>query len=146
MSESKKFFDSAGGAAVRPTRPMTQVTLTPRSVAPAPPDASGGDAPGEPPEDPDSPGLPPRSAAPFIAPVKAAGATPSHREPLADPLAEPVAALLGAALALLTLMVPLLAVLGEGRGESTSSPATPETTRVVVLGAERINPEPINSQ
>ena len=125
---------------------MTQVTLTPRSVAPALPDTSGGDAPGEPPEDPDSPGLHPRSAPTPIAPVKAAGATPSHREPLSDPLAEPVAALLGAALALLTLMVPLLAVLGEGRGESTSSPATPETPRVVVRGAEGINPEPIHSK
>lgn len=113
---------------------MTQVSLVQRPIVAAPQGLSGGDAAGEPSEDPDSPGPKPRSVPSSVTQAKASASPSADREPLADPLAEPVAALLGTALALLTLTVPLLAVLGEGRGEPSSGSTTPETSRLVVLG------------
>ena len=98
---------------------MTQASTASRPVAAAPLRSSGGETPGELSEDPDSPGPHARAGSPPAPPPA------THRPPvpatdrLSDPLAEPVAALLGTALALLSLAVPLLAVLAEGRADAT---------------------------
>ena len=98
---------------------MTQASIASRPVATAPLRSSGGETAGDLSEDPDSPGPHARAGSPPASPP----ATPRPAAPfpdrLNDPLAEPVAALLGTALALLSLAVPLLAVLAEGRAEAT---------------------------
>ena len=92
-------------------------------------------------EDPDSPGplpLPDKPSA--TAPPQAPTPHPSARDPLADPLAEPLSALLGTGLALLTLTVPLLAVLGEGRTPATGRSLTPQAAGQVLLGTRPLRP------
>lgn len=98
---------------------MTQASTAPHSFAAAPPLHPGGETSGESTEDPDSPGPHTRSSLSAAPPSPNEHPPESGAERLNDPLAEPLAALLGTALALLTLAVPLLAVLAEGKADAT---------------------------
>lgn len=115
---------------------MTQASTASRPVATAPLRSSGGETAGDLSEDPDSPGPHARAGSPPATPRPPAPAP----DRLNDPLAEPVAALLGTALALLSLAVPLLAVLAEGRADATGR--VPASERIDHRPAPRGAPGP----